>query len=227
MKRVSFCIVLFLTIGFITMLAISWMLAISTSPRSIPRFNITSGVEMTAYYDERYDTIWAFNSSRTVAAIGMVCGNHGPAPEQGWALASIAREHDVERSEIPAWSVMHTGDEAGVFAGVYIEHAFGWPMLAMAQRFKTDRSSGRLLHADGLHLPEGLHRLGPGEYVPLRLIWLGAAVNSALYGWMFFAVWAFPGIVRRLQRRRRGRCSACGYDLRATRSGRCPECGAS
>jgi rRNA maturation endonuclease Nob1 len=57
------------------------------------------------------------------------------------------------------------------------------------------------------------------------LIWKGAAINSALFGWMYFCVLAFPGIVIRARRKRRGRCSDCGYDLRATPHGNCPECG--
>jgi hypothetical protein len=63
----------------------------------------------------------------------------------------------------------------------------------------------------------------------------GVALNLAvLFGWLVLLVSAVAspiGTVRRYRRRRgkrwakRGRCAACGYDLRGTNEPRCPECG--
>jgi hypothetical protein len=52
--------------------------------------------------------------------------------------------------------------------------------------------------------------------VPYWLLAALAAVAPLARGW---------SAARRRARRRRGRCAACAYDLRAT-PGRCPECGA-
>jgi hypothetical protein len=59
---------------------------------------------------------------------------------------------------------------------------------------------------------------------------LDVPVLSLGYGWLLVATVALPASValrgaRRWNRRARGRCPACGYDLRAT-PGKCPECGA-
>lgn len=37
--------------------------------------------------------------------------------------------------------------------------------------------------------------------------------------------WMITGPLRRLERRRRGLCVSCGYDLKCNESGVCPECG--
>jgi hypothetical protein len=50
-----------------------------------------------------------------------------------------------------------------------------------------------------------------------------AGVLAVLTGLAWWVVWKRPGELRR-ERRAKGLCIHCGYDLRAT-PGRCPECG--
>ena len=61
--------------------------------------------------------------------------------------------------------------------------------------------------------------------VPLAPHWPGFALDTLFYGTLVFLLWSAPGVVRRRVRKRRGRCPACGYDLRASSGGPCPECG--
>ncbi len=60
--------------------------------------------------------------------------------------------------------------------------------------------------------------------LPIGIVWPGLIVNV-----MFWSViWASPMLFfasRRAIRKRRGRCPACGYDLRRDIDAGCPECG--
>jgi len=59
--------------------------------------------------------------------------------------------------------------------------------------------------------------------IPIRPIWSGLLVNSALHAGLLGAgVWG-AGRLARWRRRARGLCLRCGYDVRGL--GRCPECG--
>ncbi len=62
--------------------------------------------------------------------------------------------------------------------------------------------------------------------VPYRPIWPELVGNVACWGGLFgLLVWG-PGLARRVLRGARGRCVACGYDLKGLHSAsRCPECG--
>lgn len=75
----------------------------------------------------------------------------------------------------------------------------------------------------GLFYSDSIHRL---------LIESQRQIVVELPFWMMFLLFlAYPclafirGPMRRYGRKRRGRCSQCGYDLTGNTSGRCPECG--
>jgi hypothetical protein len=67
------------------------------------------------------------------------------------------------------------------------------------------------------------------HFIPAKPLWPGFAINTVFYAavlWVLFAaVIRGPGFVRRRVRIWRGRCAACGYNLRATTTGVCSECG--
>lgn len=66
----------------------------------------------------------------------------------------------------------------------------------------------------------------PSPYLPLRPILLGWTVNSLVFSALLAPVLLFPGAIRTLLRRRKGRCEKCGYDLSGLPvASNCPECG--
>lgn len=63
--------------------------------------------------------------------------------------------------------------------------------------------------------------------MPWMPYWFGLLVNSGVYGAAWWVLLVGRAVVRRAVRRGRGRCGACGYDLRGLTGPRvCPECGA-
>jgi hypothetical protein len=65
------------------------------------------------------------------------------------------------------------------------------------------------------------------ETPPTRPIWPGFAINTGFYAAILWLLFAFPFVIRRRRRIKRGLCAKCGYDLRG-RGGHqnlCPECG--
>ena len=59
-------------------------------------------------------------------------------------------------------------------------------------------------------------------YLP---IWPGFAINTLFYAGIVWLLIPGPFALRRLIRRRRGLCPACGYDIRHGEHEACPECG--
>jgi hypothetical protein len=103
----------------------------------------------------------------------------------------------------------------------------GWPLTCLTGERHTIGVSTR---QHGLAEPPRAMRelnVKPRRVLPLRPLWLGLAADTALYA---AAVWmAVPGplLLRRTLRRRRGQCSACGYNLHHVDHRACPECGAA
>ncbi len=61
--------------------------------------------------------------------------------------------------------------------------------------------------------------------LPYRPIWSGLATNTALFGGVWWLAIPARRGARRALRSRRGRCTACGYDLAGDPDAGCPECG--
>ena len=69
--------------------------------------------------------------------------------------------------------------------------------------------------------------VGKDDYLPLRLLWPGFAINTVFYAAILWLLTLGPFTVRRIIHRRQGRCIKCGYDLRGAEHKACPECGAA
>lgn len=130
--------------------------------------------------------------------------------------------------------------------GYYCDR-FGWPWLSMEanvwDRLDFWRSpiapEGKVagppivLRCNGVRLPTRLwmdYRGGPGMLLPTRPLWIGLAIDAAVYAVLWFAIVRALAYVRDWMRRHRrmrlGCCAHCGYDLKGNVSGVCPECGA-
>ncbi|MFI4896320.1 MAG: hypothetical protein ACIARR_00670 [Phycisphaerales bacterium JB059] len=103
---------------------------------------------------------------------------------------------------------------------------FGWPMLAMEHTGHTRSTYDPTLSVVRWGIPLGGPELlqKPRVALPLRPVWGGFPVNSALGALAAYTLLSAPGAAARWNRKRRGRCAACGYDLRHLTT--CPECGA-
>lgn len=113
--------------------------------------------------------------------------------------------------------------------------ARGWPMLALWCTYDLERPTTGTIAArarGAIPLPGKIVPKGSwfgGGYppsLPLRPRWTGLLVNSLLFGAALWGLNLGAGAARRALRRRRGRCTRCGYDLSGMpRGSACSECG--
>ena len=73
--------------------------------------------------------------------------------------------------------------------------------------------------------PLRLENWAEPRVLPLIPIWPGFAINTLFYATILWLVIPGPFALRRLIRRKRGLCVACGYDLSHADHDACPECG--
>ncbi len=94
----------------------------------------------------------------------------------------------------------------------------GWPLPAL-DAFETT-GSGRVFEQRGLATPMWMQRRFPGAWrlgvVPL---WPGFLLDTLIYAVPWWIVLITPRATMRWRRKRRGRCVACGYDLRGLGGG--------
>ncbi len=95
----------------------------------------------------------------------------------------------------------------------------GWPALSV-RRVLVYRANVRGV-MDIFGRPK---RISLDPRTKLRPIWPGFAENTLFYATLLVLI-PVSFALRRLIRRRRGLCPACGYDLRHAEHEACPECG--
>ncbi len=100
----------------------------------------------------------------------------------------------------------------------------GWPLTCGSYEYNITGGVGSIEGGFELGVWTGpAGGFGP-RALPLRPVWPGFTVNTLFYaGILWLLILAFT--LRRLIRRRRGLCLACGYDLRHAEHEACPECG--
>lgn len=124
---------------------------------------------------------------------------------------------------------------------VWKERAVGWPALALAGRvegrflpliIETDKGPENIIKRRKVSLHSGLWLPWVADedtldlrYLPLRPLWPGFAINTAVFAGAILLLRFGPGSLRRTVRKRRGRCPMCGYDVRRRFEAGCPECG--
>lgn len=149
------------------------------------------------------------------------------------------RVYDVSRVTLPDWSFgWNLADNPRTQKDVvpeYIEIAYGWPWRSAHALLVRDgwgpppRTTVRAI--SGIQLPS--RRVVEPKYtffllraLPTSPIWSGLVAGIALFTLVWAALLLGVGRLRRWNRRRRGRCVECAYDLHATPQGLpCPECG--
>ena len=213
MKRWASTILLFLLLvsgGAIVNIAVAWGLAL------VPRSRVMTGLAPVCYLVEEPD--WSVYSRYKPGACHIQ--GHVSTLISGWD------------ENPPRWSITATrpSNQDDRHRLQIHEYARGWPMLS--QYYRWSSTGGRAYVLDwGWRVSWLTKRQAPddGGAVPLAVIWPGFLVNTVFYAAILWPFTCGPFVLRRLIRRKRGRCPKCGYDLRGqppeVGAAGCPECG--
>jgi len=166
-------------------------------------------------------------------------------PSSAWQ--SVGRERHEKL--VPRWSRFNIPPPADhPRSAEIIEHGRGWPMISLSCAFiEATPSQQRGWGAapaytiiDAIELDIDMNRqrqmmlssLMEPPVLPTRIHWPGTIINTLLYAigaliplLVILFTWKGARGARRWRRRVKGRCLACGYDLRGDLAAGCPECG--
>ena len=163
-------------------------------------------------------------------AMILMSGYRAPAD---WNIRTLVEQRGLGTHNVMITEMVWAGSTLAAMEGsrnrsvVVYEH--GWPMRSLRVRGAHDsRATGDglvRLWRSGIVLNDGSGNAYP-VVLPVRPMPIGFAANTLLLGgvvWLVGVVGVGPFALRRVHRRRGGRCEACGYDLDGLDT--CPECG--
>ena len=223
MKRRLTKLVVFLLLGAITTVVVSWGFALWGSFR----FGSSS-----QYYSHATQPRWLLSVH---TGVGVTRVSVTPNNEL-WG----ERSPTYRPGMIPYWSAARRRPGAEVFEDPLgpwtLEYAYGWPFrsgLAVVRR-NVHEAPGVRNRNNKFAIVTGIKVLEeqsgePLAYrtLPTRPILVGFVANSVMYASALWLLLFAPGQLRRFIRRKRGHCIKCGYDLRGAEHEACPECGVS
>ncbi len=228
MKNRLFKLTLFLLLGAVLTIGISWGLSGRSITRSIWQ---TADQGYSYYFGSGHDyALKVYRSKR----VGVVRIRASIAVRSSFLLI-LGPRHAVE-DLIPSWM---SWDEEAITLPDYqrkeiIVEASGWPALALCGRStavwhnKTDKSFFEYDRTGVLLRPSNGDNTAwstTWRLIPLMPMWPGFAVNTLFYSAIIWLFAFAPFKLRRYVRHKRGRCIKCAYDLRSDFSAGCPECG--
>ena len=209
MKHRIFRLVVFLVLGMLLATLVAWLL---TEYQPV-RVNWLDARLMGRAQEPLWDvrTYSRRGAMRIESDAGMTRVLREPRQAPHWSRASVApTKEDVEAR-------LHV-----------VENAYGWPMLSHFHRETTRHGEDLAVFEWSATVPDPSKRgRTANRELPLGPIWPGLAINTILYAALLWLLTLGPFTLRRVLRRKRGRCIKCGYDLRGAEHEVCPECGAA
>ena len=208
MRRRVLTILALLVAGAVVNVAVAWGCAIptlgQTSPMDRSPVNLSWTVEAETNLESWYIRTRTRFGARRAEAINFAMFPTPPV--------------QVPSDTLPPWSQIKQLPkiEHHMSSKIYVDAAYGWPCLCLWE--PRARGGGFEMAA------------GPKLWrwrVPVLPIWRGFAANMLFYAAILWLLIGGPFALRRIIRRRRGLCPACGYDVKHAEHESCPECGAS
>jgi hypothetical protein len=219
-------------LGFATTVAVAWTIEV------LPRGGQTPRAPMVAQGIHEANGMWWVWSLRRHRGELLSCLVFPTEQEARRTLEQWLRGHRAMtpvRERAPVWAELRRltpasstwpdvdWDQGRYLAGT--EYAVGWPFPALASASRIVGGTEQDFWAIKLPASFASHPPLRDRMLPIRPLWPGIAVNTALcaVGWvgLFLAI----GVAHRWWRRKRGRCARCGYDLTGLGERPCPECG--
>ncbi len=212
MKRGALTIAIFVLIGAVVNVAVAWGLAFSI--RYDSRMVVGSGLSAPDA------PCWGFLRVERFGSVGISAKNVSniQALVPGWEYQSAL---------VPTWSRLQTRPVAGADrTRRLIEDARGWPSLTLSCAYTSVVAVPGFSVVDGIEVrvhPDPNRATIRSISLPVRPIWSGFLLNTALYAVLAWLCMRGMVYVREMMRKERGRCPACAYPM--GESSVCSECG--
>lgn len=230
MKRIARWLIVCVSLGVVTTIAVAWACAAWVDPYATvqPSPRRSGGA-----LDGPHYLFWIVGEHEAFGTLRIQSGWAGRSRTDGgaWRGPFFGPPEPL----IPKWApflVPSANTPAGL-DHTRVADARGWPFVAMwsglsyEEPIKRPRETPRIMHGLVLN-PSAMSGPSPNTTVrmlPLALIWSGFLADVAIYSLVWFGLLMLIIVGRRALRSREGCCVTCGYDLRGTPHGKCPECG--